>query len=436
MLKTGPGHEEVDPLIGLEAELSQYRVASVPGLNLPPLSGGAIGYVGYDCVRYFEPKTQRELVDVLQLPESLFMLFDTVIAVDHFYQTVKVVTYLSVGDHGGTGGDTGVDLAEAYNVTCQTLTTLVHVIQQEAVPLPVQAPIEAHTGNPQAEFTSSVEQTEYEHRVRLLQRHIQQGDIIQAVPSRRLARPTQLHPFNVYRELRTLNPSPYMFFLDCDGFQIVGASPELLVKAERGSEPDAVRIVTHPIAGTAPRGATPAEDVRLGQELAASTKDRAEHVMLVDLARNDVNRVCRAEATRVERLMAVERFSHVQHLVSAVAGELRPGYTRFDAFRAVFPAGTVSGAPKVRAMQLIGELERERRGVYGGAVGYFGFDSRDMDTCIALRTTVMQHGVAYLQAGGGVVFDSDPADEWQETVNKLRANMQAVVQAEQRYRGS
>ena len=235
-----------------------------------------------------------------------------------------------------------------------------------------------------------------------LKHHITAGDIIQAVPSQRFARPTTLHPFNIYRHLRTVNPSPYLFYVSCGDFQIVGASPELLVKNEDG------RIVTHPIAGTVKRGKTPEEDEQLAEELRTSLKDRAEHVMLVDLARNDVNRVCDPITTRVDRLMVVEKFSHVQHLVSQVSGVLRRGKTRFDAFRSIFPAGTVSGAPKVKAMELIAELEKEKRGVYAGAVGYFGYGSVDsqgietegeMDTCIALRTMIVKDSIAYLQAG-------------------------------------
>ncbi|KAI4138973.1 MAG: hypothetical protein L6R39_006522 [Caloplaca ligustica] len=242
----------------------------------------------------------------------------------------------------------------------------------------------------------------------------------------------------MYSHLRTVNPSPYLFYIDCSDFQLVGASPELLVKAENG------RIITHPIAGTVKRGKTPKADEELADELRRSEKDRAEHVMLVDLARNDVNRVCDPHTTRVDRLMVVEKFSHVQHLVSQVSGVLREGKTRFDAFSSIFPAGTVSGAPKVRAMELIAELEQEKRGVYAGAVGYFGYDHVDaegneaegaMDTCIALRTMLVKDGMAYLQAGGGIVFDSDPHDEWVETMNKLNSNIQCVDRAEELYGG-
>ena len=440
----------MDPLLGLSEELSQHKVANIPNLVLPPLTGGAIGYVGYDCVQYFEPKTKRDLKDVLHVPESFFMLYDKVVAFDHFYQTVKVVTYLTIPSN--------VDgLETAYDEAKRVLKNLVAAIQTDRVPLPDQPPIQLHQ-----EFRSNIGKEGYEAHVSRLRKHITCGDIIQAVPSQRVARPSSLHPFNIYRQLRTLNPSPYLFYLDCDSFQIVGASPELLVKSEGG------RIITHPIAGTVKRGRTVAEDDALSAELLASVKDRAEHIMLVDLARNDVNRVCDPYSTRVDRLMVVERFSHVQHLVSQVSGVLRAGMTRFDAFRSIFPAGTVSGAPKVRAMELIAELEGEKRGVYAGAVGYFGYDSvgkngmsdsseghasekhgakedadkngnggREgssegaMDTCIALRTMVVKDGVVYLQAGGGIVYDSVPEDEWIETLNKLGANQQCIAKAEE-----
>ncbi|KEZ46203.1 Anthranilate synthase component 1 [Scedosporium apiospermum] len=422
---TGPGHgDEVDPLPGLEAELAEYVVASVPGVQLPPMAGGAVGYVGYDCVRYFEPKTARPMEDVLKIPESLFMLFDTIVAFDRFYGVIKVITYLHVPEDLGA-------LESVYKEAKDRINELVNVLNGPEIPLPEQGPITLGQ-----EYKSNIGREGYEGHVTTLKKHIVRGDIIQAVPSQRFARPTNLHPFNIYRHLRTVNPSPYLFYINCRDFQIVGASPELLVKSQNG------RIVTHPIAGTVRRGKTPEEDEKLAEELRSSLKDRAEHVMLVDLARNDVNRVGDPFTVRVDHLMVVEKFSHVQHLVSQVSGVLRPDQTRFDAFRSIFPAGTVSGAPKVRAMELIAELEKEKRGVYAGAVGYFGYggvdeDGKDvegaMDTCIALRTMLVKDGVAYLQAGGGIVFDSDETDEWVETINKLGANMQCITSAEELY---
>lgn len=426
VLKTGPGHgPEADPLPFLEEELSQYRVASVPGLVLPPLTGGAIGYVGYDCVRYFEPKTARPMKDVLGVPESFFMLFDTIVAFDHFFQTVKVVSYIPIPTNDA-------DIESEYRKGQAAIQKTIETLLQDRTPLPPQGPIKQDQ-----EYTSNIGQEGYESHVNKLKEHIGKGDIFQTVPSQRLSRPTTLHPYNLFRHLRTVNPSPYLFYIDCQDFQLVGASPELLVKEDRG------RIITHPIAGTVKRGKTLEEDTALADELRGSLKDRAEHVMLVDLARNDVNRVCDPITTQVDRLMVVEKFSHVQHLVSQVSGVLRPGKTRFDAFRSIFPAGTVSGAPKVRAMQLIAELEGEKRGVYAGAVGYFGYNISNtdgsseepgaMDTCIALRTMMVKDGVAYLQAGGGIVFDSDPYDEYMETINKLGANIACIRGAEAKY---
>ena len=429
VLKTGPGHgPSEDPLPLLEEELSKYRVATVPNVQLPPLTGGVIGYVGYDCVRYFEPKTARPMKDILKLPESFFMLYDTIVAFDHFFNVCKIITYLTVPDSGSKE-----DLSSAYQKASSTISRVVSTLLDEHVPMPYQPPIALDQPS-----KSNIGKTGYEAHVTKLKEHICKGDIIQAVPSHRIARPTTLHPFNIYRHLRTVNPSPYLFYIDCKDFSIVGASPELLVKEEAG------RIISHPIAGTVKRDMDPVEDDRLADELRNSIKDRAEHVMLVDLARNDVNRVCTPESTRVDRLMVVEKFSHVQHLVSQVSGVLRPGESRWTAFRSIFPAGTVSGAPKVKAMELIAELEQEKRGVYAGAVGYFGFsrasldgsrleDEGAMDTCIALRTMVVKDGVAYLQAGGGIVFDSVEYDEWIETMNKLGANIRTIEEAEKRY---
>ena len=307
ILKTGAGHgPECDPLPNLENELSQFRVATVPGLILPPLIGGAIGYVGYDCVKYFEPKTARPLKDVLGIPESLFMMYNTIVAFDHFFQVVKVVTFVPI-----PSSDAGLE-AE-YRKGQETIQRTLDTLLQPGYPLPPQGPIV-----PDQEYTSNIGREGYERHVTKLKEHIGKGDIFQTVPSQRLSRPTSLHAFNLFRHLRTVNPSPYLFYIDCEDFQLVGASPELLAKEEKG------RIISHPIAGTVKRGKTPEEDEALADELRGSLKDRAEHVMLVDLARNDVNRICDPMTTQVDRLMVVEKFSHVQHLVSQVSGVLRP----------------------------------------------------------------------------------------------------------------
>ena len=384
--------------------------------------------MSYDCIKYFEPKTERPLKDTLGIPEAVLMLHDSVIAFDNLFQTIKVISHVTIPEDY-----TSESLQVAYLATVNKIRSICDTLNSKDTRGPPQPPVVL--GH---EYTSNIGQIGYENHVKKLKEYIIQGQIIQAVPSQRLARPTSLHPFNVYRHLRTVNPSPYMFYIDCGDFQLVGASPEMLVKSENG------RIITHPIAGTIRRGETAEEDDKLASSLQSSSKDRAEHIMLVDLARNDVNRVCDPLTTTVDRLMTVERFSHVSHLVSQVSGVLRKNKTRFDAFRSIFPAGTVSGAPKIRAMELIGELEGEKRGVYAGAVGRWGFDSESMDTCLALRTMTFKDGVAYLQAGmillvtglttgGGIVYDSDAYEEYIETLNKLKSNITTIQKAEEMY---
>lgn len=414
IIKTGPNEGvECDPLNILEEEMNKCKLATnIPGL--PKLSGGAVGYISYDCVRYFEPKTARPLKDVLKVPEAYLMLCDTIIAFDHFFQRFQIVHNINLNE---------TSIEDGYVKATEIISKIVNTLNDNSkpIPYPEQLPIKLNQS-----FTSNIGEEGYEGHVRALKGHIKKGDIIQCVPSQRVARPTSLHPFNIYRQLRTVNPSPYLFYIDCLDFQIIGASPELLVKSNNKNV-----VVTHPIAGTIKRGKTPEEDDELANELSSSLKDRAEHVMLVDLARNDINRVCDPLTTNVDKLLTVQRFSHVQHLVSQVSGILRSDKTRFDAFRSIFPAGTVSGAPKVKAMEIIGELEGERRGVYAGAVGNWSYDGKTMDTCIALRTMVYKNGIAYLQAGGGIVFDSDEHDEYIETMNKMLANHATIVQAEE-----
>lgn len=403
----------VDPITVLEKELDKYDQVDLPGL--PPLSGGAVGYISYDCIKYFEPKTRKPLKDVLQVPEATLMLCDSIVAYDYVYQRFQIIHNVDIS------GVEQVDdkIAEATAAIDAIEAQLKAEVNPEDI-TPLQPPIV-----PNQTFSSNVGQKGYENHVTRLKEHILQGDIIQAVPSQRVARPTSLHPFNIYRHLRTVNPSPYMFYIDLIDFQIIGASPELLVKSDTEG-----KVVTHPIAGTIKRGETYEQDENNAKILRESLKDRAEHIMLVDLARNDINRICTPETNSVDRLLTIERFSHVMHLVSEVSGKLRDDKTRFDAFRSVFPAGTVSGAPKVKAMELIGELEQEKRGVYAGAVGHFGYDGKTMNTCIALRTMVFKEGTAYLQAGGGIVFDSDENEEYIETMNKMKANNNTIVEAE------
>ncbi|GJE86892.1 anthranilate synthase component [Phanerochaete sordida] len=414
VIKTGPNELiKGDPTVPLQQELAQHKYVKLP--EVPTFTGGAIGYVAYDCIQHFEPKTARPTKDTLGVPESVFMLADSIVIYDHLFQTVKAVSHMFFPD-----GMSPSNLPFMYDNAVAKARRLAKLVLEPITPEVPQPPITTLG----AEAVSNVGKAGYEGFVTKLKEHIVAGDIIQAVPSQRLARPTSLHPFNVYRHLRRVNPSPYMFYLDCGDIQIVGASPETLCKVEKNT------VYNHAIAGTIKRGATPEEDERLGQELLNSEKDRAEHIMLVDLARNDVNRVCQPKTVKVDHLMRLERFSHVTHLTSQVSGLLRDGKTRFDAFRSIFPAGTVSGAPKIKAIEIVYELEQDRRGVYAGAVGRFDFADDEMDTCIAIRTMVFKNGTAYLQAGGGIVYDSVEEDEYIETVNKLKGNVRAIEQAE------
>ncbi|KAK4685047.1 anthranilate synthase component I, partial [Tremellales sp. Uapishka_1] len=418
-IQTGEGFDlQGDPLEALEKELDGYRYVKIP--EIQTFTGGAVGFITYDAVRHFEPVTapKEPLHDPLPgLPEAFFMLTSTLIIFDHIYQTIKLVSHVHVPT-----GTPSSQIPHLYDECVGRIAALSAKLSSPDIPLPPQPPIKLDN-----ESHSNVGKAGYEGFVTKLKQHIKLGDIIQAVPSQRLSRKTQLHPFNVYRHLRRLNPSPYMFYLDCGNVQLVGASPETLCKVAGR------KVYNHAIAGTVRRGKTAEEDQKLGQELVNSEKDRAEHIMLVDLARNDVNRVCQPETVNVDDLMKVEKFSHVIHLTSQISGQLRDDQSRFDAFRSIFPAGTVSGAPKVKAIQLITGLEKEKRGVYAGAVGRFDFDKSELDTCIAIRTMTFKDGVVYLQAGGGIVFDSVEEDEYVETINKLGANVKCIEEAEKYY---
>lgn len=421
VLRTGPNCDiKGDPLRAVEAELAGIKY--IPSPALPKFTGGAMGYLAYDCIQHFEPKTKRDLKDTLGIPEAAFMFCDELIIFDHIYQSIHCVAHVRAD---GAKAPSREDVASLYQAACDRVWKLLATITAEtAVPLPRQSPIsQGH------QAVSNVGKEGYEAFVTKLRKHITSGEIIQAVPSQRLAKPTELHPFNVYRHLRQINPSPYMFYVDVGDCQIVGASPETLCKIEDN------KVAVHAIAGTVKRGASASEDDARGQELLSSEKDKAEHVMLVDLARNDISRVCDPRTTTVESFMQLERFSHVIHLTSRITGWLRQGKTRFDALRSIFPAGTVSGAPKIRAIELVSELEGERRGVYAGAVGHIDFADREMDVAIAIRTMVFKDGVAYLQAGGGIVYDSVEEEEYMETINKLGANVRTLERAEAYYRG-
>lgn len=410
VIRTGPGEAyDGDPLAPLEAELANYRAVSIPGV--PAFSGGAIGYVAYDAVRHFEPRVKPPEADPLGIPEAVFLLCDSMVVFDHLRHTIKVVA------HCRTEGD----IAASYAAAGAQVDEIVERLTNTAVRLPEQEVAAVLRTNNRGE--SNVGREGYEMMVERIREYVVAGETIQTVPSHRIARPTAVHPFNIYRQLRTVNPSPYMFYLDLGGFQVVGASPELLVRVEDGL------VVNHPIAGTRRRGASNEEDDALAAELLGDEKERAEHIMLVDLGRNDVGRVSAPGTVHVDQYMEIEKYSHVMHIVSHVSGRLAEGKTPFDAFRAVFPAGTVTGAPKVRAMEIIAELEPSKRGIYAGAVGYASF-AGTLDTCIAIRTMLVKDGVAYVQAGGGIVYDSEPYAEYVETVNKMGAVMRAIDQAE------
>jgi anthranilate synthase component 1 len=403
-----------DPLEAIARLLAPHRSSGVPGASLPRFVGGAVGYLSYEAVRAFEPRVSAAAGRGLGLPDGTFMLVDSLLVFDHLARTIKAVAHVRIDATG--------PLEDAYAAAVTRINGLVRLLRTPTPPLPRgRTPAWA----PVAERSrSNTSERRYHEMVERAKAYIAAGDIFQVVLSQRVDVETPAHPFTIYRALRTINPSPYMFYLDYLDHQIVGASPELLVRLEGRT------VTNHPIAGTRPRGDDAATDARLAAELAADEKERAEHVMLVDLGRNDVGRVAAPGTVRVPQLMGIERYSHVMHLVSHVEGELAEGLTGLDALRACFPAGTVSGAPKVRAMEIIAELETDRRGPYAGAAGYVDF-AGGLDTAIALRTLVVKDGVASMQAGGGIVADSTPAGEYAESLQKMRGPLRAIELAEE-----
>jgi anthranilate synthase component 1 len=393
-----------NPLEVLRDRVNAVRVAKVPGL--PPFTGGAVGYAGYDTVRYVEnlpnaPHDDRGLADLS------FAFYDHMLVFDNVQKTAVVVVLAK----------TGGDLRAAYDEACRRVDRLVEKL---AAPKGDLQPVDIDTaGEAKLEYKSNFTQSEFEDSVRKCVEYIRAGDIFQVVFSQRLAVPLAVDPFEVYRTLRVVNPSPFMFFLRTPECMLVGSSPEIMVRVVDG------KVTVRPLAGTRHRGATEEEDERLAEELLADPKERAEHVMLVDLGRNDVGRVAEYGSVEISDVMVIERYSHVMHITSNVTGQLPPNRDAFDALAACLPAGTVSGAPKVRAMEIIDEIEPHRRGPYAGAVGYIDF-AGNMDTCIALRTIVIQDGTAYVQAGAGIVADSVPATEYEETLNKARGLLKAI----------
>jgi anthranilate synthase component 1 len=402
-------HPVADPLADLDARLRAVRVADVPGL--PRFVGGALGYLGYDVVRGIEALPDAPPA-TLDIPDALLLFTETILAIDNIYGRAHAVTLVDVD--GAADDD---ELRQRYAAAVDRLDGLVRTLAERPGPAPL--PLPAATED--VRFESSYERAAFENDVESIRDYIRAGDAFQVVLSQRLSVRTDRDPFELYRSLRTLNPSPYLFFIELDGIALVGSSPEVLVRVEAGT------VTVRPIAGTRPRGRTEEEDADQVADLLADAKERAEHLMLVDLGRNDVGRVARYGTVHVPAFMTVEKYSHVLHLVSQVEGELREGVSAVDVFRACFPAGTVSGAPKIRAMQIIDELEPVRRGVYAGAAGYFAYGGRTMDTAIAIRTIVATDGVAHVQAGAGIVADSDPAREFEETLAKARALLRVLA---------
>jgi anthranilate synthase component I len=398
-----------DGLEVVERVMSRFR--PVAGRGLPRFTGGAVGFIGYEFIHDVEPVVPRPPNDELQTPVMYFLIADELLIFDRVAQTITVLVNAVI--------EPGISPAEAYENAVSEIERLVSLLEQPLEYRPVTVPTEY----PNVPAESNMTREKFSANVVKAKQYITAGDIIQVVGSQRFTTPVKASALDVYRAVRSVNPSPYVFLLELDGFSLVGASPEIHVRCEEG------KTEIRPIAGTRWRGKNPEEDLALEKELLADPKERAEHVMLVDLARNDLGRVCEYGSVRVKDLMIVERYSHVMHIVSQVEGRLASRHTPYDLMRATFPAGTLSGAPKIRAMQIISELEGTTRGPYGGCVGYFSFNG-NLDCCITIRTALLKGGKAYVQAGGGWVNDSVPENEYMETVNKAKAMLAAVALAE------
>ncbi len=392
-----------DPLEYIEQYQARYKAPEIEGF--PRFSGGLVGYFGYDTVRYIEPKLgESKALDPLGNPDICLLVSEEVIVFDNLKGKLFIIVYVDPA------------INDAYDFGLSRLASIEAQIKR-----PIHLPLSVKTAPPisEADFVSGFTQEGFEDAVRKIKNYIVEGDVMQVVLSQRLSVPFDTDPIDLYRALRSLNPSPYMYFMDMGDFQIVGSSPEILVRLE-GTE-----VTVRPIAGTRPRGANDEEDKALEKDLLADPKELAEHLMLIDLGRNDAGRVSKIGSVKLTDKMFVERYSHVMHIVSNVIGELAEGMSAMDVLRATFPAGTVSGASKVRAMEIIDELEPVKRGVYSGAVGYIGWNG-NMDTAIAIRTAVIKNQTLYLQAGAGIVYDSIPRNEWDETMNKGRAVFRAA----------
>lgn len=407
-----------DPIQLLKELLKQDKIPK--GLNLPRFTGGAVGYIGYDAIHLFENIPEHK-ENLLKQDQIRLMFCDEIIAFDHLQQEITFISHLRA-----ESGQSSEELKEAYEKKCEQISArikdLFEKVQQDQFQL-----LHMPEAKPEAEWsgvTSNFEKEEFMEAVEQVKEYIRAGDVFQTVLSQRFAIEIKTEPFNLYRVLRTVNPSPYLYYLDLgDDYQLIGSSPERLVQLDEG------KIETNPIAGTRPRGRTSKEDEALAIELLADEKERAEHHMLLDLGRNDIGRVAAFGSIKVPKQMEIEKFSHVMHISSTVVGEIKEGADAIDCLFSCFPAGTVSGAPKIRAMQIIAELEKEARHAYSGSIGYFSF-SGNLDSCITIRTIVVKQGKAYIQAGAGIVADSIPENEWQETRNKARAMLIAIQMAE------
>jgi anthranilate synthase component 1 len=396
-----------DPIGELKKLLARYKVVKVKGL--PRFTGGFVGFLGYDMVRFMEDIPDKNR-DTLKVPDSVFMFTDTMLVFDHVDHKIKVVSNAYIK------GSASASYDEALRKIDSMVKCLNGPCKREA-----GHPSKRH-GTAVVKLKSNFTKEAFESAVKKAKGYIRKGDIIQVVLSQRLETRVTSHPFEIYRALRSINPSPYMYYLKLKDFFLVGSSPEIMVRCEDGT------VEVRPIAGTRPRGASEREDARLIKSLLADPKERAEHIMLVDLGRNDIGRVCDYKSVKISDLMSIEKYSHVMHIVTDVSGRLKKGKDAFDVINATFPAGTVTGAPKVRAMEIIDELENVRRSTYAGSVGYFSF-SGNLDCCITIRTIMIKDGTAYIQAGAGIVADSKPEKEYQETLNKAKALVKAIEMA-------
>ena len=418
IIKTGKNEKlgEVDPLLEVKNEINSYKVPEIK--KLPPFTGGAVGYISYDSVSYFEDTVIKNKKGDLEVPESIFLLTESLVVFDHVKQTIFIIVYTKINNDDNS--------EKTYKKAVENIDKIIEQINK---PVPksfiVSLDIEKESSREQLieQYEKNMTKEQYSEAVQKCIDNIYSGEIIQVVFSQRLSKKTEASAIDIYRCLRTINPSPYMFIFNFEDFQIIGASPELLIKANNEE------ISVHPIAGSRPRGKNEKEDNLISNELISDEKELAEHLMLLDLGRNDVGRVAKPGTVKVTQKMEIEKYSHIMHIVSNVVGKLDKKYDQFDAMRAAFPAGTVSGAPKVRAMQLISELEPEKRGPYSGGVGYFSYNG-NMDTCIAIRTLILKDKTVYLQAGGGIVADSIIENEYQETLHKMQALIGAIDDAE------